>query len=41
VTQVAGPVGESAGFQAIAAALVLLLVAAADRLARRAGLAPM
>ena len=42
LTQVAGPVGESTGLHAIGAvALALLLVAAADRLARRAGLAPM
>lgn len=41
LARVAGPVGENAGLHVIAAvALVLALVAAADRLARRAGLAP-
>lgn len=39
--QVAGPAGEGSGLQAAAVALVVLLLAAADRLARRAGLAPM
>jgi hypothetical protein len=39
---VAGPVGESSGLHAAAvAALVLVVLAAADRLARRAGLAPV
>lgn len=42
LTSVAGPVGESSGLHTIAVvALVLLLLAAADRLARRAGLAPI
>lgn len=39
---VAGPVGENSGLHAIAAvALVVIVLAAADRLARRVGLAPM
>jgi hypothetical protein len=39
---VAGPVGESSGLHAVAAvALVLLVLAAADRLARRAGVSPV
>jgi hypothetical protein len=39
---VAGPAGQSSGLHAIVAvALVLLVLAAADRLARRAGLAPV
>lgn len=39
--RVAGPVGESSGLHALAAvALVVVLLAAADRLARRAGLSP-
>jgi hypothetical protein len=42
LAEVAGPVGESSGIHvAAAAALVLALVAVADRLARRAGLAPV
>jgi hypothetical protein len=42
LAEVAGPVGESSGLHVVAAAaLVLLLVAVADRLARRAGLAPI
>lgn len=42
LTGVAGQVGGSSGLQPIAAvALVLVVLAAADRLARRAGLAPM
>jgi hypothetical protein len=42
LTRVAGPVGESSGLHALAAAaLVLVVLAAADRLARRAGLAPI
>lgn len=42
LARVAGPVGESSGLHVIAVvALVLLVLAAADRLARRAGLAPM
>lgn len=42
LTSVAGPAGESSGLHVIAAvALVLGLVAVADRLARRAGLAPV
>jgi hypothetical protein len=41
LTSVAGQAGESSGLQAIAvAALVLVVLAAADRLARRAGLTP-
>lgn len=39
---VAGPVGENSGLHAIAAvSLVVVVLAAADRVARRAGLAPM
>jgi hypothetical protein len=39
---VVGPVGENSGLHALAAvALVLVVLAAADRLARRAGLAPI
>lgn len=42
LTSVAGEVGRSSGLLAVAAvALVLVVLAAADRLARRAGLAPM
>ena len=42
VTTVAGPVRESSGLHAVAVvALVLAMVAAADRLARRAGWAPV
>ncbi|HEY0016569.1 MAG TPA: hypothetical protein VGC13_09635 [Longimicrobium sp.] len=42
LTGVAGPMGESSGLHAIAAvALVAVVLGMADRLARRAGLAPM
>lgn len=42
LTSVAGPVGESSGLHVIAAvAVVLVLLMSADRLARRAGLAPI
>lgn len=42
LVSVAGPVGGSSGLRAIAAvALVLVVLAAADRLARRFGLAPI
>ncbi|WP_420127122.1 hypothetical protein [Longimicrobium sp.] len=42
LTRVAGPAGESSGLHVIAAvALVVALIAVADRLARRAGLTPM
>ena len=42
LTGVAGPVGGSSGLHPIAAvALVLIVLAVADRLARRAGLAPV
>jgi hypothetical protein len=42
LASVAGPAGGSSGLRAIAAAaLVLVVLAAADRLARRAGLAPI
>lgn len=42
LTSVAGPVGGRSGLHPIAAvALVLVVLAAADRLARRAGLAPI
>ena len=42
LTKVAGPAGESSALQTIAVvAIVLVVLAAADRLARRAGLAPM
>jgi hypothetical protein len=42
LTGVAGPVAENSGLHAVAAvAVVLALLAAADRLARRLGLAPM
>ncbi|HYR10203.1 MAG TPA: hypothetical protein VEQ60_20685 [Longimicrobium sp.] len=42
LTRVAGPVGENSGLLALAAvALVLVVLATADRLARRAGLTPI
>jgi hypothetical protein len=42
LTGVAGPVGERSGLHALAAVtLVVVVLAAADRLARRVGLAPM
>jgi hypothetical protein len=42
LTRVVGPVGENSGLLTLAAVtLVLLVLAAADRLARRAGLAPI
>jgi hypothetical protein len=42
LTRVAGPAGESSGLHVIAAvAIVVVLLAAADRLARRAGFAPI
>jgi hypothetical protein len=42
LTGVVGPVGENSGLHALAAAaLVLVVLAAADRLARRAGLTPI
>lgn len=42
LTRVAGPAGESSGLHAIAVvALVVVVLAVADRLARRAGLAPI
>ena len=42
LAQVTGPAGESSGLHVVAVvAVVLVLLAAADRLARRAGLAPV
>jgi hypothetical protein len=42
LTSVAGPVGENSGLHAVAVvAVALVVLAAADRLARRAGLAPV